>query len=134
MLGHLLCGLALVAHPWRPWPPAECYVGWYCHSRLRLERLGLALSVFRIPLSVLLFAGAFTNWLDGRLGSVRILAQNERADKVLIKRFPSLTVPRQEKDLASSKNPVSRKGTRVSLTRKDGIVSQVSIVLKRLHA
>jgi hypothetical protein len=71
--------------------------------------------------------------LDGRLGSVRILAQNERADKVLIKRFPSLTVP-GKKRLGELENPLSRIGTCVSLTKKDGIVSQVSIVLKRLHA
>ncbi len=42
----------------------------------------------RILLSVLLFAGAFTRLLDGRLDSVRILAQKMRTDKVLIKRFP----------------------------------------------
>ena len=44
--------------------------------------------MFRILLSVLLFAGAFTSLLDGRLDSVRILAQNVRAGWVLIKRFP----------------------------------------------
>ncbi len=43
----------------------------------------------RILLSVLLFAGAFTSLLDGRLDSVRILAQNVGAGWVLIKRFPS---------------------------------------------
>jgi hypothetical protein len=44
--------------------------------------------VIRILLSVLLFAGAFTKLFDGRLDSVRILAQNEMTDWVLIKRFP----------------------------------------------
>ena len=42
----------------------------------------------RILLSVLLFAGAFTSLLDGRLDSVRILAQKVRTGWVLIKRFP----------------------------------------------
>ena len=42
----------------------------------------------RILLSVLLFAGAFTSLLDGRLDSERILAQNVSTGWVLIKRFP----------------------------------------------
>ncbi len=83
-----MCVLALGAHPLRPWRRAGCFAGSYCHSRLRLEPLGLVLSVSRILLSVLLFAGAFTRLLDGRLDSVRILAQKMRTDKVLIKRFP----------------------------------------------
>jgi hypothetical protein len=48
--------------------------------------------VSRILLSVLLFAGAFTSLLDGRLGSVFILAQNLKAGWVLIKRFPLLAL------------------------------------------
>jgi hypothetical protein len=47
--------------------------------------------VFRILLSVLPFAGAFTSLLDERVGSVRILAQNLKPGWVLIKRFPLLT-------------------------------------------
>jgi len=83
-----LCVLALGARPLRLWPRAGCFAGSYCHSRLHLEPLGLVLSVSRILLSVLLFAGAFTRLLDGRLDSVRILAQNLRPGRVLIKRFP----------------------------------------------
>jgi hypothetical protein len=86
--GRLLYVLALGARPWRLWPRAGCFAASCCHSRLRLVRLGLVLSVSRILLSVLLFAGAFTRLLDGRLDSVRILAQKMRTNKVLIKRFP----------------------------------------------
>jgi len=84
----LLYGLVLGARPWLLWLLAGCCEGWYCHWRLRSVRLGPVLSVFRILLSVLLFAGAFTSLLDGRLSSVRILAQKVRAGWVLIKRFP----------------------------------------------
>ena len=83
-----MCVLALGARPWRLWLRVEYCEGSYYHSRLRLVRLGLVLSVSRILLSVLLFAGAFTRLLDGRLDSVCILAQNLRRGRVLIKRFP----------------------------------------------
>src|SRR2546422_6661317 len=88
MRGRRWCVPALVGRPWRLWLRAGCCAGSYCHSKLRLEPLGLVLSVSRILLSVLLFAGAFTRLLDGRLDSVRILAQNLRPVRVLIKRFP----------------------------------------------
>src|SRR2546422_8179174 len=88
MRGRRWCVPALVGRPWRLWLRAGCCAGSYCHSKLRLEPLGLVLSVSRILLSVLLFAGAFTRLLDGRLDSVRILAQNVRTGWVLIKRFP----------------------------------------------
>ncbi len=105
--GRLLCVLALGARPLRLWPRAGCFAGSYCHSRLRLEPLGLVLSVSRILLSVLLFAGAFTRLLDGRLDSVRILAQNLRPVRVLIKRFPFPQRTAIEKACTFTLEPVS---------------------------
>jgi len=77
------------ARPWLLWLLAGCCEVWYCHWRLRSGRPRPVLSVSRILLSVLLFAGAITSLLGGRLDSVRILAQNVGAGWVLIKRFPS---------------------------------------------
>ena len=77
------------ARPWLLWLLAGCCEVWYCHWRLRSGRPRPVLSVSRILLSVLLFAGAFTSLLGGSLDSVRILAQNVGAGWVLIKRFPS---------------------------------------------
>ena len=61
----------------------------------------------RILLSVLLFAGAFTRLLGGRLESVRILAQKMRTDKVVIKRFPFPQLTAIEKARTFTLEPVS---------------------------
>ena len=83
-----MCVPALEARPWRLWLRVGCFAESCYHSRLRSVRLEPVLSGSRILLSVLLFAGAFTKVFDGRLSSVRILAQKVRAGWVLIKRFP----------------------------------------------